>query len=226
MKAPQGAWVPHVSVFETWGFSVFRLTFTPDLIPHSFPPDPHKAAQILLNPSRATHYPDLREVVKGGSRAAPARRSSAALYSYGKTTIRLGWSSRATIRSEGPPRPGTARDSLYPWSKIEHGRNLPARSGCASDQDLFHLPSSARKLLPCFLAFLEPVAARSVMDNRLRILSSPARCRVPDATESSANSRFYRVIRDKLAPTPGVDSSRRAKSPKNGRLHRLRMQHL
>jgi hypothetical protein len=21
LKAPQGAWVPHVSVFETWGFS-------------------------------------------------------------------------------------------------------------------------------------------------------------------------------------------------------------
>src|SRR5256885_3804885 len=75
LKAPQGAWVPHVSIFETWGFSVFRLTFTPDL--------------------------------------------SAAIYSCGK---------------------------------IEHGRNLPARSGRAPGRHLFRSTSSARKLPPCFRA--------------------------------------------------------------------------
>src|SRR5260370_2097327 len=41
LKAPQGAWVPHVSVFETWGFSTSRsFGGLGSHAPHPRPPSP------------------------------------------------------------------------------------------------------------------------------------------------------------------------------------------
>src|SRR5260370_35289449 len=54
LKAPQGAWVPHVSVFETWGFSapvLFRSGQGMKFIASSGVPRPEKGAYMIRTPS-------------------------------------------------------------------------------------------------------------------------------------------------------------------------------